>query len=339
VARVPTSRPPAQGPLPGAPWRVKIVSTGRYLPERVETAAELAPRLGVSEDWIVSHTGVVRRHVSDVSMAEMGARAAKQALGNGARPDLLINASGVPHQVLPDSSVFISGALGYSGIPSFSIHATCLSFPVAVHNAASLIHAGAYRRILVVSSELGTRGRNYDEPESAALFGDGAGAAVLEPTPEGEPSAILGFEMATWPSGAELTEVRGGGTRQHPHDPTTLPWHNLFHMDGPGVFKMAVRRVPGPFSRLFARCKVRPEEIQVMVPHQASGPGVAAATRFGFRAEAVVNRVSEEGNCVAASIPMGLAYANEQGRLRRGDLVMLCGTGAGLSVLAMLIRW
>ncbi|MBN1608213.1 MAG: ketoacyl-ACP synthase III [Polyangiaceae bacterium] len=315
------------------------MSTARFLPDRVETAAELAPRLGVSEDWIVSRTGVLRRHVSSESMARMGARAAEQALGDGPRPDLIINASGVPHQVLPDSSVFISKELGFSGLPSFSIHATCLSFPVAVHNAASLIQAGAYRRILVVSSELATRGRNFDEPESAALFGDGAGAAVLEPTPEGEPSAILGFEMATWPSGAELTEVRGGGTRQHPQDPTTVPWHNLFHMNGPAAYKMALRRAPGPLSRLFARCKVRPEEVQVVVPHQASGPGVAAATRFGFRAEAVVNRVSEEGNCVAASIPMALAYASEQGRLRRGDLVLLCGTGAGLSVLALLMRW
>jgi 3-oxoacyl-[acyl-carrier-protein] synthase III len=339
VARRSTSRPPPPGPLPGSPWRVKIVSIARFLPERIETAADLAPRLGVSEDWIASRTGVLRRHVSGESMAQMGARAAKQALGDGPRPDLIINASGVPHQVLPDSSVFISGELGYSGIPSFSIHATCLSFPLAVYNAASLIQAGAYRRILVVSSELGTRGRNFDEPESAALFGDGAGAAVLEPTPEGEPSAILGFEMGTWPSGAELTEVRGGGTRQHPQDPTTVPWHNLFHMDGPGVFKMALRHVPGPLSRLFARCRVRPEEIPVVVPHQTSGPGVAAATRFGFRAEAVINRVSEEGNCVAASIPMALAYANEQGRLRRGDRVLLCGTGAGLSVLALLIRW
>src|SRR5437868_2693580 len=156
--------------------RVKIVSTGRHLPERVETAAELAPRIGVSEDWIVSHTGVSRRHISDEGMAEMGARAARQALNGGLPPDLIINASGVPQQVIPDSSVYIQDALGYSGIPSFSIHATCLSFAVALYNGASLVEAGAFRRVLIVSSELGSRGRNFDEPESAALFGDGAGA-------------------------------------------------------------------------------------------------------------------------------------------------------------------
>jgi len=319
--------------------RVKIVSTGRHLPERVETAADLAARIGVTEDWIVKHTGVLRRHVSSESMGQMGARAARQALGDGPPPDLIINASGVPHQVLPDSSVFIAEALGFAGIPSYSVHATCLSFAVAVHGAAALIEAGAYRRVLIVSSELGTRGRNYDEPESAALFGDGAGAAVLEPTPPGEPSALLGFEMMTWPKGAGMTEVRGGGTRQHPQDPTTTPADNLFHMEGPGIYKMAIRRVPLVFQRLFTRCGIGPQDVDVVVPHQASGTAVAAADRFGFRPEAVIRRVHEEGNCVAASLPMALAWANEQGRIRRGDRVLLCGTGAGLSVVGLLLRW
>ena len=154
--------------------RVKIVSTGRYLPEKVETARELAGKLCVTEDWIISRTGVATRHVADVSQGEMGARAAAKALGDGPPPDLIINASGVPHQVIPDTSVFLQQAMGLKGIPSFSIHATCLSFAVALHAAAGLISADAYRRVLIVSADLGTRGRNFDEPESASLFGDGA---------------------------------------------------------------------------------------------------------------------------------------------------------------------
>lgn len=318
---------------------VKVVSTGRYLPEEVETAADLAPKLGVTEDWILKHTGVARRHVARESMAQMGARAARLALGDGPPPDLIVNASGVPHQVLPDSSVYIQDALGYSGIPSFSIHATCLSFPVAFHTVASLIEAGSYRRVLIVSSELGTQGRNFQEPESASLFGDGAGAVVVEPTPPNEPSAILGFRMGTWPSGAHFTEVRGGGTRLHPQDPRTTPADNLFHMEGPAIYKMALRRVPGVLRQLFGDCGLAPTDVKLVVPHQASGPGVAAAARFGFSPEAVICRVHEEGNCVAASIPMALAYAAQNGRLSRGDLVLLCGTGAGLSALGLLMRW
>ena len=166
-----------------------IVGTGRFVPERIETAEELAPRLGVTANWIESRTGVIRRHISDEGMGEMGARAAKQALGDGPPPDLVINASGVPHQVVPDGSVFIQQALGFTGIPSYTVNATCVSFPLAVHSAATLIQVGAYQRILVVSSERASRGRNFKEPESAALFGDGAAAVVVEPTPEGESSA------------------------------------------------------------------------------------------------------------------------------------------------------
>ncbi len=319
--------------------RIKIASTGRHLPDRVETAAELAPRIGVDEHWIASRTGVLRRHVSDETMAQMAAHAARDALGDGPAPDLIINASGVPFQVIPDSSVFIQDELGLGGTPSFSVHATCLSFAVALHAASSLVETGAYRRILVVSSDQGTRGRNFDEPESASLFGDGAGAAVVEPTPDGETSELLGFKMGTWARGADLTEVRGGGTRLHPNDPRTVPADNLFHMNGPGVYKMAVRRAAVIFKRLFDEVGIDRSEVDIVIPHQTSGPGVAAVARYGFDEAKIVNRVAEEGNCVAASIPMTLAYAHARGRIRRGDLVLLCGTGAGLSVLAMLLRW
>ncbi len=319
--------------------RVKIVGTGRYLPPRVETAADLAARTGVSEDWVIKHTGVLRRHVSDLSQAQMGAEAARQALGKGPPPDLILNASGVPQQVIPDTSVYIQQELGFTGVPSFSVHATCLSFPVAVHTAACLIHAGAYRRVLVVSSELGTMGRNFDEPESAALFGDGAGAAVLEPTPSGEPSEILGFEMGTWPKGASFTELRGGGTRNHPQNPTTIPAHNLFHMDGPAVYRMVFRYMPVVLKRIYTRFKLGPNDFDQLILHQASGPAVDAAVKFGYPAERTLKLVHEEGNCVAASLPMVLAVADEQGRLKRGNLVLMVGTGAGLSIVAMALRW
>jgi 3-oxoacyl-[acyl-carrier-protein] synthase-3 len=318
---------------------VKIVGTGRYLPERVETSEELAPKLGVTAEWIIAHTGVRRRHVSEVSMATMGAIAAREALQGGPAPDLIINAGSVPQQLIPDSSVFIQDQLGLSGIPSFTVNATCLSFPIALHNAAALITAGAYRRVLVVSSELGTWGRNFDEAESASLFGDGAGAAVLEPTPAGETSELLAFHMSTWPKGAALTEFRGGGVRQHPLDPTTTREDNYFHMNGPAVYKMALRRMPAAFKQAFIQAGVTPQDLQAVIPHQASGPAVSTGPRFGLDPGIVVSRVEEEGNCVAASIPMAMAYANQQGKLKRGGVVLLCGTGAGLSALAMLLRW
>jgi 3-oxoacyl-[acyl-carrier-protein] synthase-3 len=318
---------------------VKVASTAFYAPPRVETAAELAPLIGVSEEWIVTRTGVRERRIADEPVETMAARAARAALQSGQAPDLILNASVSPRQLIPDTSVYLQHELGLEGIPSYSIHASCLSFLAALHGAAALVAAGAYRRVLVVSAERGSVGRNPSEPESAALIGDGAAAAVLEPTPSGEASALFGWRMSTWPKGAALTELRGCGQAHSPNDPATRAEDNLFAMDGPGVYKMALRRVP-PFVReLLADHGLEAGDVDWVVPHQASGPGLALLPRLGFPPERVVNIVGQYGNCVAASIPMALAHLAASGKLRRGDTVLLVGTGAGFSVAGALLRW
>jgi len=321
--------------------RVKIVSTAFDAPARVETAAELAPRLGRSESWIATRTGVLRRHVADddADVACFGARVARRALDGGAEPDLILNASGLPRQALPDTSTFVQRALGMSGVASHSVNASCLSFLVALHAASAYITAGAHRRVLIVSADFGTRGRNWAEPESAALLGDGAAAAVVEASPPAEASAMLSWRMSTWPEGADFTEVRGAGLRRHPNDPATRPEDNLFHMHGPAVFRLALQRVPGVIRGALADAGLSPEEVDLVVPHQASGPGLALLSRLGFPPDRVVDVVSEYGNCVAASLPMALAVADREGRLRRGQNVLLAGTGAGLAVAAAVLRW
>jgi 3-oxoacyl-[acyl-carrier-protein] synthase-3 len=321
--------------------RVKVVATGFDSPERVETAADIAPRLGRSESWIVARTGVRRRHVADPDedLACFGARVARQALGAGPAPDLILNASALPRQALPDNSAFLQRALGLSGIASHTVHASCLSFLVALHTAAVHVGCGAYRRVLIVSVDFGTRGRNWDEPESAALLGDGGAAAVVEATPEGEASALLAWRMSMWPEGADLTEVRGAGLRCHPNDPSTRPEDNLFHMKGPAVYRIALEHLPGLLLGTIADAGLRVQDVDLVVPHQASGPGLALLPRLGFAPERTVNVVAEYGNCVAASLPMALAIAERDGRLRRGQHVFLCGTGAGLGAAAAVLRW
>ena len=332
---------PQAGVAGGAPraLRVKIASTAFYAPPRVETAAELAPRIGVSEEWIVTRTGVRERRISEEPVEVLGARAARAALGSGGAPDLIVNASVLPRQLIPDTSVHVQRELGLDGIPSFSVHASCLSFLVALQNAAALVAAGAYRRVLVVSAECGSFGRNMAEPESAALLGDGAAAVVLEPTPRDEASEVVGWRMGTWPAGAALTEVRGYGQRLSPNDPRTGLEDNLFTMDGPGVYKMAFRRLPGLVRELLGELGMTPADVDWVVPHQASGPGLALLPRLGFPAERFVNVVGQYGNCVAASIPMALAHLAGSGRLRRGQTVLLLGTGAGFSVAGAVLCW
>jgi len=320
-----------------------IAGTGHFLPPRVQTSAELASIVGRSEDWIVRRTGVRSRHLADRPIEEMAAEAARQALGDGPEPDLILNASLTPRQLIPDTSVYVQRALGMSGIPSYSVHATCLSFLVALHQATMAVTAGAAQRVLVVSSEAGSYSRDYSEPESAVLIGDAAAAAVVEAAAPaagaGAPSAMLAWRMQTFPEAAELTELPGCGVRHHPNDPSTDRKHNLFHMNGPRIYRFARTRI-GPFlDELLAAAQLTRADIDVVVPHQASGPGIAALQRLGFPEHKVVDILATTGNCIAASIPLALSMAHAEGRIARGDRVLLVGTGAGLSLAGMVIRF
>lgn len=319
--------------------RMKIASIAAHVPDQIETSAQLAPRLSRDVDWVLATTGVRARRIASEPVEALAAHAARSALADGPPPDLILNASATTRQLIPDTSVFIQEALGLEGIPSFSIHATCLSFLVALNTAASLVGSQAYRRVLVVSAELGSRARNLKEPLSAALLGDGAGAAVVEPTPEGEASELLAWSMSTWPRGADLIQLAGGGTRRHPDDPATQPDDHFAKMDGSRVFKMAYPLVKDLLRRLLDLSGLRLSDIDLVIPHQASGPALQALQRLGFGPERLVSIIENFGNCIAASIPMALAHAVATGRLRRGDRALLLGTGAGLSVAGAVLRW
>jgi 3-oxoacyl-[acyl-carrier-protein] synthase-3 len=320
--------------------KIKITGVGLYLPPQIETAEDIAPKIGKSVEWIIKKSGVKERRISTIDVDQMGAIAGKEALGTSSEPDLIINASGVPKQTIPDTSTFFQREMGFEGIPSFSIHCTCLSFIAALNTAGSLIHSGTYKRILIISSDRGTRGRNFSEPESASLLGDGAAAVVLEPSIENEPSELLYFDMKTFPSCANLTEVRGGGTHKHPQDPNTTLADNLFTMDGPAVYKIARKEVYRMMLKTMKNTGFKREDVDWVIPHQASGKAVDAyVSTGGFAEEKVVSIISEFGNCVAASVPMAFATAVKDGRIKRDDLLLFIGTGAGLSAACALVRY
>jgi len=320
--------------------KVKITGTGLYLPPKVETSREISMLIGKSEEWIIRKSGVKERRVSEIDVDKMGAYAGNEALGDGPLPDLIINASGVPKQTIPDTSTFYQKEMGLKGIPSFSIHCTCLSFIAAFHTASSLIQTKAYKKILIISSDRGTRGRNFNEPESASLLGDGAAAIILEPCNSSDSSKLMYFKMNTWPEGAHLTEVRGGGTNKHPQDPETLISDNLFTMDGPGIYKIARKAVYKLMLNTLKSTNLTKEDIDLVIPHQASGKAVEAYIETGgFKREKVVNIVSKFGNCVAASVPMALVKSIKEKKIRRKDKILLIGTGAGLSAACALLRY
>jgi len=317
--------------------RFEIIGAGIYLPPKIETSKELSNKLNKSEEWIISRTGVLERRISDVDVDVMGAIAGQEAIGDNESPELIINASGVPKQVLPDTSVFIQRELNLDGIPSFSVHSTCLSFITALNIASSLISGKQYSRILIVSADRGSKGRNFKEPESASLLGDAAAAIYLSKTSKNK--GLLSYSMETYPKGAELTEVRGGGTNLHPEDPKTLPEDNLFTMSGPKVFRMAFQKVYEKINTDISTNKLSHGMIDLLIPHQASIKAIKAYSKYGgFSKKQVMNILPETGNCVAASIPLALAMAYKDKKINNNSIVYLIGTGAGLSIASAIIR-
>ena len=304
----------------------------------IETADEISKKINRSKDWVISRAGVEERRVSKIDVDKMGALAAQKAIGDKIKPDLIINASGVPKQTIPDTSVFIQRELGWTGIPSFSVHSTCLSFVTALNIAGSFIQSKSYNNILIVSSDRGTRGRNFDEPESAALLGDAAAAFYLESTNE-KRKGLIDYDMSSWPEGANLTEVRGGGTNLHPQDAKTISSDNLFSMNGPEVFRFTLPKVYDMIVEILKRNDFSNSDINLVIPHQASGKGVKAYYKFGgFTEKQVMDIVGKTGNCVAASIPLALAIAFEKGLVSKDSIILLVGTGAGLSIASAIIR-
>lgn len=320
----------------GRGYPVRILGTGASLPAEAVTSAELDARLGLPPGTVEQKTGVHVRYVeSRGNAAALGARAALQALeaaGLGlADIDCLVAASGTPDQAMPSNSALIHRELGLSTIPAFDIGASCLGFLAALDLVAGQIALGRYRRVLIVAADVASCGLDWSRLEASGIFGDGAGAAVLGPAGD-TGSALLASAFETISEGAHLCEIRAGGSRYHPGrvEEPFLPLAH-FRMDGKAVFRLAGERMPAFLDRLLAAAGLRLSEIALVVPHQASDHALQfLRRRFGLRREQVVDVFAERGNQVGASLPTALDAAVRAGRLRRGDPVLLLGTGAGV---------
>ena len=325
---------------------LKIIGIGRYLPPRIVLSSELEASYGLPHGWVERRNGVCeRRWVTTETASFMAAEAAREALDEaGLRPDqlsLVINASGTAEQAIPDNGALIHRQLGLgrSGIPAMSVNTTCLSFMTALDVAATYLHAGRYRNILVVSSDISSCGINPKEPESATLVGDAAGAVVVTRAGAGDTSCIHHVHFKTWGDGAFLTSIMGGGSARHPAKPGHNPDDDLFHMDGPAVLRM-VRGVDEAFlEELYSGLSKSLVDIDLVVPHQSSKVGLLLLQRYGWPEDKIMHTLEWLGNCVAASIPSTLYQAVHDKKLQRGQKLLLVGTGAGLSIGGMVMTY
>ena len=320
--------------------KVRITGIGSSLPERVVPSRDLEQLWNLPEGWIVRAAGVhERRYVRGETTAGMAAQASRQAVAHAgldpAKIDLIIGASITPQQGIPCTAVFVQRELGLStsSCPCFDINATCLSFLYALQTAAHFVSAGAYCNVLIFSSEIHSLSLNPKEPASAILFGDGAAAALVSASTADDPACLWDAAFATDSRGAEATQYKGCGSLHPPNDPKTIPEMQMFTMNGPAVYRMAVRMLPDFVDKFFTRLSWQRGYVDAVVAHQASLHGLRLLSeRLGFCPEQVLTNLATRGNCGAASIPLLLSEAVHSGRIQRGDRVLLAGTGAGFSM-------
>ena len=317
--------------------RSVVRGVGSALPERVVTNAELAMRVDTSDAWIQQRTGIKQRYIAGEheTSSTLGARAARAALdraGMSARDiDLIIVATSTPDYTFPSVATQIQAALGMSQGVGFDLQAVCSGFVFAVTTADKFLASGSHKRALVIGAETFSRLLDWEDRTTCVLFGDGAGAIVLEAVEGGERGVMVSQLRSDGRHRSKLY-VDGG--------PSTTGTVGHLRMEGKEVFKFAVGMVTDVIRACFEAANVGPADIDWFVPHQANRRIIeASADKLGIAREKVVLTVDRHGNTSAASIPLALDVAVSDGRIQEGDLVMIESVGGGFTWGAALIRW
>ena len=317
-----------------------VTGTGSYLPARRMANAEFEGIVETSDAWIEQRTGIRNRHIAakdetTVSMAESAARRAIEAAGiDPTYLALIVLATATPNNTFPASAVQLQNRLGISHGFAFDLQAVCSGFVYAVTTADLYLRGGMARRALVVGSETFSRLLDWEDRTTCVLFGDGAGAVVLEARPEDEANGrgVLVSKLRSDGAHCEKLYVDGG--------PSTTGTVGKLRMEGREVFKHAVGMITDVIEDSFAALNIGPQDIDWFVPHQANRRIIdASAKKLGIAPEKVVATVGDHGNTSAASIPLAVDQAVRDGRIKQGDLVLLEAMGGGFTWGAVLVRW
>jgi 3-oxoacyl-[acyl-carrier-protein] synthase III len=316
---------------------------GAYAPERVLTNNDLSQMMDTSDEWIVERTGIRERRIAgeDQALTDLALPAARQALEQaGALPgsvDLIVVATVTPDMAFPSSGAIIADELGAPDAAAYDLSAGCTGFMYALAQAYGMVAAGLARRALVVGGDVLSRILDWSDRRTAVLFGDGAGAVVLERVSEG---GFLGFELGADGSGGPQLYLPAGGSRIPASAESVAERKHFVQMNGREVFKFATRVLVSSAEKVLAECGRSVDDVDVYIPHQANVRIIDhAAAKLGIPQEKVVVNVDRYGNTSSGSIPIALADAEDDGRLRDGALVLMTGMGAGLTWGSGLIEW
>ncbi|MBV8435460.1 MAG: ketoacyl-ACP synthase III [Candidatus Eremiobacteraeota bacterium] len=322
---------------------VKITGVGHYAPEKVITNADLEKILDTSDEWITTRTGMKRRHVAGIDeatsdLALVAARAACDDAGVDPHDiDCFIVATVTPDFPFPATACIVASKLGAENKAAFDIEIACSGFIYGLTVAASLVRSGVYKRILLIGAETLTKIVNRKDRATAILFGDGAGAVVLEASAQ---DSFLSSELGSDGSKPELLRVAAGGSR-YALDPLRYDaGEQYIYMEGREVFKFAVTKMIDATERALEKARLTHADLDLLIPHQANKRIIDAAAKYlEMPSDKVLVNIHEYGNTSAASIPIALSEAVRSGRVKNGDVIVFVGFGGGLSWGAVTWKW
>ncbi len=322
----------------------KITGVAGYLPPKVLTNADLEKMVATNDEWIRTRTGIRERHIAEKGTASshLATEAAKSLLAktntDPADIELIVLASVTPDMMFPATACLVQDRIGAKKAWGFDLSAACSGFAYALTVGAQFVGSGAHKKVLVIGSDAMSTILDYTDRATCILFGDGAGAVLLEPANDGE--GILDFEHDVDGSGGQFLYMPGGGSLHPATAETVEKKMHYVHQEGSQVFKYAARRMAEMSTRLLERNGFTKDDLALLVPHQANLRIIRAAQeRLGVDDSKVLVNIDRYANTTAGTIPLGLWDGVEQGRLRKGDLVLIVTVGAGYTTGGVLLRW
>ncbi|AIQ63913.1 3-oxoacyl-ACP synthase [Paenibacillus stellifer] len=323
---------------------VGIIGTGKYVPERILTNSDLEKIVETNDEWIVSRTGIRERHIAapEEATSDLAYQAAIRALDSAGMKaedlDLIIVATITPDTTFPSTACILQDKLGAKGAAAFDLSAACSGFVYSLATAVGFIQNGMYNNALIIGADTLSRITDYTDRNTCVLFGDGAGAVILGEVPEGR--GFKSFDLGAEGAGGSLLKLEGGGSRLPASAETVEGKKHYIYMNGREVFKFAVRVMGTATEKVLEKAGLTKESIDLFVPHQANIRIIQSAMqRLELPPEKVVINVDKYANTSAASIPLALVEAAEEGRMKQGDAVLMVGFGGGLTWGASVLIW
>ena len=322
----------------------QIVGWGKSLPVRAMHNRDFERLVDTSDEWIQARTGIVERRVAGPgeTTATLSAQAARRALGvadlDPRQVDFVVVATCTPDKLMPATAPLVQQAIGATRAAAVDVNAACAGFIYALVMASGMISAGAYRNVLVIGADTLTRWLDWEDRRTSILFGDGAGAVLLQATDT--PTGLLSHQLGADGTGAGLLHIPGGGSQMPSTPESVAAREHYIKMDGRAVFKFAVQIVVNSTREVLENARLAVSDVDLFIPHQANVRIIdAAAKTLGLTAEQVYTNVDRYGNTSAGSIPIALCEAIEEGRMRPGDNLVMCGFGAGLTWGSTVFQW